>query len=164
MPSKRGSTPKIRRLGFLPQAGRILLYREPRIPGVRVDSGVAQDSEVSVHYDPMLAKVIASAESRELARVRLVTALREFPILGVRTNIPFLLGVLEHPRFCAGDIDTAFLDAEGAAIAERIPTEAPAFVLAAVAAADQRAAQPGDSGSESRAVWDPWDQLRDWRD
>jgi acetyl/propionyl-CoA carboxylase alpha subunit len=94
----------------------------------------------------------------------LVTALRDFSILGVRTNIPFLLGVLEHPRFCAGEIDTAFLDEEGAAIAERIPTEAPAFVLAAVAAADQRAAQPGDSGSESRAAWDPWEQLRDWRD
>jgi len=150
--------------GFLPQAGRILLYREPRMPGVRVDSGVAQDSEVSVHYDPMLAKVIASAESRELARLRLITALRDFPMLGVRTNLPFLLGVLEHPRFCAGDIDTAFLDAEGAAIAEGIPTEAPAFVLAAVAAADQRTAQPDDSGSEPRAMWDPWEQLRDWRD
>ena len=53
--------------GFLPQAGRLLLYREPRLPGVRVDAGVVEGGEVSVHYDPMLAKVIASGETREIA-------------------------------------------------------------------------------------------------
>src|SRR5262249_15364234 len=64
---------------FLPQAGRILLYREPLMPGVRVDSGVAEDTQVPVHYDPLLAKVIAAGETRELARVKLVAALRDFP-------------------------------------------------------------------------------------
>jgi acetyl-CoA carboxylase biotin carboxylase subunit len=148
---------------FLPQAGRLLLYREPRMPGVRVDSGVAENSEVSVHYDPMLAKVIASAESRELARARLVTALRNFPILGVRTNLPFLLGVLDHPRFRAGEIDTAFLDAEGAAIAASIPTEAPGFVLDAMAAAAEHDITLDGAGSAPGANWDPWARLRDWR-
>ena len=94
--------------GFLPQAGRLLLYREPRFPGVRVDAGVVEGGEVSVHYDPMLAKVIASGETREIAIARLVAALRDYPILGVRTNIPFLIRVLEHPRFRAGDVDTGF--------------------------------------------------------
>ena len=78
--SRRASTPRIRRSGFLPQAGRLLLYREPRWPGVRVDSGVAEGDEVSVHYDPLLAKVIAIAETRDLAIARLRAALREFPI------------------------------------------------------------------------------------
>ena len=153
--------------GFLPQAGRILLYREPRMPGVRVDSGVAEHGEVSVHYDPMLAKVIATAETREQARVRLVTALRQFPILGVRTNIAFLIGVLEHPRFRAGGIDTAFLDTEGAAIAAQIPVEAPSFVLAAIAAADEQerdaGAGPDAFGSGAQPAWDPWVRLIGWR-
>jgi acetyl-CoA carboxylase biotin carboxylase subunit len=153
--------------GFLPQAGRILLYREPRMPGVRVDSGVAEDGEVSVHYDPMLAKVIAAAETREQARVRLVTALRQFPILGVRTNIAFLIGVLEHPRFRVGEIDTAFLDAEGAAIAAQTPNEAPPFVLAAIAAADEQERAPGAGpdalGSVAHPAWDPWVRLKGWR-
>jgi acetyl-CoA carboxylase biotin carboxylase subunit len=159
--------------GFLPQAGRLLLYREPQMPGVRVDSGVAEHGDVSVHYDPMLAKVIASAETRELARVRLVTALRAFPILGVRTNIAFLIGVLEHPRFRDAEIDTAFLDREAAAIAAQIPAEAPPFVLAAIAAADRQvdesldpaggSARTGAFGSVAPAVWDPWVRLNGWR-
>jgi len=148
--------------GFLPQAGRVLLYREPRLPGVRIDSGIGDGSEVSVHYDPLLAKVIASAESRELARRRLVAALRDFPILGVRTNIPFLLRVLEHQRFRAGEMDTAFLDEEGAAIGERAEGETPAFVVAAMAAAEV-AAGPGEGDGESRSAWDPWLQVRGWR-
>ena len=61
---------------FLPQAGTILLYHEPRGPGIRVDSGVAQGSVVSVHYDPLLAKLIVSAESRDAARRRAIVALR----------------------------------------------------------------------------------------
>ena len=73
--------------GFLPQAGPLLLYREPRLPGVRVDSGVAEGGEVSIYYDPMIAKVIATAETRDLAIARLAAALRAFPVLGVRTNI-----------------------------------------------------------------------------
>ena len=90
--------------GFLPQAGRLLLYREPQVPGVRIDAGVAEGTDVSVYYDPMLAKVIASGESRDVALARLAAALRDYPILGIRTNIPFLLRILDHPRFRAGDI------------------------------------------------------------
>ena len=105
--------------GFLPQAGRLLRYREPRWPGVRVDSGVAEGDEVSIYYDPMIAKVIATAETRDLAIARLTAALREFAIGGVRTNLPFLIRLLEHPAFRAGAVDTAFLDREGATIAEQ---------------------------------------------
>src|SRR5206468_10347819 len=100
--------------GFVPQAGRILLYREPRLPGVRVDAGVAEGIDVSVHYDPLLAKVIASAETRDLAIARLQNALRAFPVLGIHTNIPFLIRILEDQRFHTGRMDTGFLDVEGA--------------------------------------------------
>jgi acetyl/propionyl-CoA carboxylase alpha subunit len=148
--------------GFLPQAGRVLLYREPRMPGVRIDSGIAEGQDIPVHYDPLLAKIIASAESRELARVRLIEALRDFPILGVRTNIPFLLAVLDHPRFRAGEIDTAFLDEAGESIAEQTAIEAPEFVLTAMSA-DELSDWTGAADAEPRSAWDPWRQLTGWR-
>ena len=97
---------------FLPQAGRLTRYGEPRRPGVRVDAGVAEGSEISVFYDPMIAKVIATAETRSLAVDRLAAALREFVIEGVKTNIPFLLTLLARDEFRRGEIDTAFLDRE----------------------------------------------------
>jgi 3-methylcrotonyl-CoA carboxylase alpha subunit len=155
---------------FLPQAGRLLLYREPSMPGIRVDSGVREGSEVPVHYDALLAKVIATATTRDEATARLTCALRAFPILGVRTNVPFLLRVLEHPRFRAGEIDTGFLDAEGSALAAACAPAAPAFVRDALASyaldSDQlpegsrtREAQP--SGVESGL--DPWERFGTWR-
>ena len=102
--------------GFLPQAGRLSTYREPRWPGVRVDSGAAEGAEVTIYYDPMIAKVIATAETRDLAIAKLTAALREFTIEGVQTNIEFVLSVLESPVFRRGELDTGFLDRDGAAL------------------------------------------------
>src|SRR5688500_3498264 len=92
----------------LPQAGPLLLYREPSMPGIRVDAGVIEGSEVSVHYDPLLAKLIAWGETRDAARQRALAALRSYPVLGIRTNIGLLIELLEHPRFAAGALDTGF--------------------------------------------------------
>jgi acetyl/propionyl-CoA carboxylase alpha subunit len=131
------------------------------MPGVRIDAGVAENLDVPVHYDPLLAKVIASAETRDLAIARLAAALRAYPILGIVTNIPFLLRVLEHPRFAAGEVDTGFLDGEGAALAELPAEEAPPFVHAAMTAADDLAGEPA-AGRETRSR-DPWHALRDFR-
>ena len=114
--SRRGSTRKIRARDDLPQAGPLLLYREPAMPGIRVDAGVVEGSHISVHYDPMIAKLIASGETREAARRRALAALRSYPILGIRTNVPLLIALLEHPRFVSGDLDTHFLDRERAAL------------------------------------------------
>jgi 3-methylcrotonyl-CoA carboxylase alpha subunit len=110
---------------FLPQAGRLTEYREPRWPGVRVDSGAAEGSEVSVYYDPMIAKVIATAETRDLAIGRLAAALRDFHIGGIRTNAAFLIAILESDAFRRGGVDTAFLDREGARLAESAIRAAP---------------------------------------
>jgi acetyl-CoA carboxylase biotin carboxylase subunit len=142
--------------GFLPQAGRLLLYREPNLPGVRIDSGVFEGSEVSVHYDPLLAKVIATAETRDMTIARLSAALRSFPILGVQTNVSFLLNILEHPEFRAGRIDTGFLDRElGSFISGS--DEVPEFVRAAMAAHVESVHAPQDV---SRSAWDPWNGSR----
>jgi len=115
---------------------------------------------VPVHYDPMLAKVIAAAETRADAITRLASALRAFPILGIRTNIPFLLRILEHPRFRAGEIDTGFLDREGAELADVRDAEPPEFVREAIAfAAGQR---PATGHQPPTTNIDPWGTLDAW--
>jgi acetyl-CoA carboxylase biotin carboxylase subunit len=146
--------------GFIPQAGAILLYREPQGPGIRVDSGVRAGSEVSVHYDPMLAKLIVHGPTREIARRRAIAALREYAILGIRTNIPFLLQILEHPQFAKAAIDTGFLDRETDALAAAIPTALPPAALAAIEFHKRTSGTPGTLGTQPV---DPFETMRGWR-
>jgi propionyl-CoA carboxylase alpha chain len=94
---------------FLPQTGRISHLLIPRRPGIRVDAGVESGSEISIHYDPMIAKVIAHAPTRHEAARRLAGALRETQIDGLRTNRDFLVRLLEDSAFLAGEFDTDFL-------------------------------------------------------
>jgi acetyl/propionyl-CoA carboxylase alpha subunit len=142
--------------GFLPQAGRLLLYREPRLPGIRIDSGFTEGDEVPVYYDPLLAKVIATAETREQAVSRLSAALRAFPILGIRTNIPFLLRILDHPRFQSGNVDTGFLDAEIESLTAGANNDSPPPPHVAAAFEAHRASV---AQNVPRPSWNPWDSL-----
>jgi len=144
--------------GFLPQAGRLLLYREPASPGIRVDSGVTEGDTVAVNYDPLLAKLIASAATRDAAIRRAAAALREFPILGIRTNIAFLLALLDHPAFGAAKIHTGFIDdaIEELTVAGEIPGE----VLAAAAVAVPSVV-PATSGGIAQDH-DPWSSVTGW--
>jgi acetyl-CoA/propionyl-CoA carboxylase, biotin carboxylase, biotin carboxyl carrier protein len=87
--------------GFLPSPGRITSYREPAGPGVRVDSGVAAGSEVAALYDPLLAKVIVHDVDRERARRRMLRALAEFELVGVKSLLGFHQALLSHPCFAA---------------------------------------------------------------
>jgi acetyl-CoA carboxylase biotin carboxylase subunit len=150
---------------FLPQAGTLLRYSEPVGPGIRVDSGYAEGHDIPVYYDPLIAKVIASAETRDAAIARAVNALRQFVILGIHTNVPFLLEILHHPRFTAGDIDTGFLDSEGARLRESLAGEAfPAAALAAAARyVDGGASLSNSRGPVPAAQPDPFVSLGNWR-
>jgi len=94
---------------FRPSLGEILLLREPAGPGVRVDSGVRQGDEVSQHYDPMIAKLAVHGPDRGAAIERATTALRDYAVLGITTNAPYLIDILEHPAFARGDTHTGFL-------------------------------------------------------
>jgi acetyl-CoA carboxylase biotin carboxylase subunit len=145
--------------GFIPQAGRLLLYREPTAPGIRIDSGFREGDTVSVHYDALVAKVIASAETRELAIERLSAALRGFPVLGIRTNIPFLLRVLESDGFRDGRMDTGFLDREGAHLTSDPPDPPPDFLRAV---ADVARSSPPTSSAAAPETWDPWERVDGW--
>ena len=96
--------------GYMPSCGTITRLREPSGPGIRVDSGVFEGVEVTPHYDPILAKIVAWGATRDEAIARMRRALDETIVQGVRTNVELHRRILAHPDFVAGRIDTAFLD------------------------------------------------------
>jgi propionyl-CoA carboxylase alpha chain len=96
--------------GFQPQSGLLTRFEIPELDGIRVDAGFESGSEVSTHYDAMLAKVIAHAPTREQAARRLAGALSTAKIHGVVTNRDLLVRILRDPSFVAGEVSTAFLE------------------------------------------------------
>ncbi|GDY28823.1 acetyl/propionyl/methylcrotonyl-CoA carboxylase subunit alpha [Gandjariella thermophila] len=151
-----------------PASGRLLRFEvsdvdaEFAVPpsyGLRLDAGVASGSEVGVHYDPMLAKVIAWAPNRTAAARRLAAALAGARVHGLTTNRELLVNVLRHPEFLAGRTDTAFLDRHGvAALAE--PLAGPDAVrLSALAAALAEAQRRRATARVQRTVPAGWRNL-----
>jgi len=98
--------------GFLPSTGKLLQFIEPRGPGIRVDSGFTIGDEVTHFYDPLLAKLIVHADNREAAIQRMQTALKDFIVHGVITNIDFLQAVLSHPNFANGEVTTRWVETD----------------------------------------------------
>jgi acetyl-CoA carboxylase biotin carboxylase subunit len=96
--------------GFLPSPGKILLVEEPEGPEIRCDSAIYSGIEVTPYYDPILAKLIVWSEDRETARMRMISALHSYVILGIPTTIGFLADVLAHPEFAAGKTHTHFIE------------------------------------------------------
>jgi propionyl-CoA carboxylase alpha chain len=94
---------------YLPASGRFHRFRFPETEGLRVDAGIEDGSLVTVHYDPMIAKVIANGPTRDSTAITLSTALRRAHIHGSTTNRALLVRILEHPEFVAGETDTHFL-------------------------------------------------------
>jgi acetyl-CoA carboxylase biotin carboxylase subunit len=115
--------------GFLPSIGTLERLRFP--PDIRVDTGVREGDAVTPYYDPMIAKVIAHAATREGAAAALARALEQVQIAGLKTNNAFLIRALTHPAFIAGDVDTGFI---ARYIADLVPpAAAPPDILAAAA-------------------------------
>jgi acetyl-CoA carboxylase biotin carboxylase subunit len=118
---------------FMPSTGRISLLALPTGPQVRWDGGIQEGSEVSLHYDPMLAKLIVHAPDRPAAIARMTRALRELNIVGVQTSAPFHLRVLAEPDFRQGRIDIKYLEAHPELLHPQ-PAEEVARVAAVAAA------------------------------
>jgi acyl-CoA carboxylase subunit alpha len=133
--------------GFLPATGTVRAFEIPALPGLRVDAGIAAGSEVGLHYDAMLAKVIAHGPTRDAARRRLARALAGTRLHGVTSNRELLVGILREPEFAAGRIDTGYLtrhDPAALAATARDPAAPRLHALAAALAgqAARRAAAP----------------------
>ena len=119
---------------FLPSPGTITSLRVPGGPGIRDDSGVVAGSVISVHYDPMISKLCAWADTRPAEIDRMRRALGEYHVGGIRTNLGFHRQVMRHPAFAAGEYDTGFIERHKAELTPPEPDAATAE-LAAIAAA-----------------------------
>jgi len=97
---------------FLPATGKLYDFEIPSGPGVRVDSGFSRGSEISIYYDPLIAKLISWSDNRTNAISRMIRALKEFKTSGVINNIPFLLEVYENTNFIKGNFDINFIEKE----------------------------------------------------
>jgi acetyl-CoA carboxylase biotin carboxylase subunit len=158
---------------FAPSLGNIVSVDEPSGPGVRVDSSIYRGGKVPIYYDPMLAKLIVWAPTRPHALLRMRRALNEYRVVGIRTNIPFHLGILDSIDFQRGRLDTRFVDRYLEQMSRH--REEPAAELAQVAAvaaalvidekrlaggAAESAAQNGANGSQSRQPQESGDNWR----
>ena len=144
---------------FLPQAGRLARVAWPKGEHARVDAGVETGSEVPLHYDPILAKIIVDGPDRATAWQRLAAALDETIVHGVVTNVDFLRALARDPELAAGRFDTTTLEA-GFIERYRDVATAPAPDLALVGAALAEAR--GTSAGSARRVPDPFDTLGTW--
>ncbi len=141
------------RQGFLPSTGRVEFLRVPAGPGVRWDGGIEAGTEVSLYYDPLLAKLIVWAETREEALRRMARALDELIVVGVRTSQPLHRRVLADPEFQSGEYDVSYLERSGARLLETAADPAELELLAvAVALAEATVARPAAPGDAVRAA------------
>ena len=150
---------------FLPVTGTLSFLQPPETSAnVRVDTGVLQGDEVSVYYDPMIAKLIVWDENRDKALQRLTRALREYRISGMTTNLDFLYNLANSAPFRAADLDTGFIEKHhseifhdsAAELEQEIPLAALYLVLQQQRAAQQARAASGDASS-------PWFDAGAWR-
>ncbi len=147
--------------GFLPQAGRVLKALLPTGDGVRVDAGVTDGSAVTVHYDPLLAKLIVHAADRAAALERMQSALREIAFLGVTTNIEFLQDLLAQPDVQAGKYDTRFV--ESRLVDWSVSRELPDEALIAAALLELRPVRSQLADDEDPDPYSPWAQASGFR-
>jgi 3-methylcrotonyl-CoA carboxylase alpha subunit len=150
---------------FFPQSGPLLRLRPPpETPDLRIDSGVAEGDEVSIHYDPMIAKVVAWGADRSAAIRRLRAALEAYQVAGIVSNVDFLAAVMRHPAFAAADLDTGFIDRH---LADLVPAEGDAddrtLAVAALDALLRRRKAAAEAAARSGDPHSPWARVDGWR-
>ncbi len=150
---------------FLPTTGRLTaLSLAEDMPGVRVDSGVVEGDEISPHYDPMIAKVIAHGPDRTEALSRLAAALASSRLAGLNGNLTYLVKALRHPGFVAGELDTGFLARHAdELLSEAGPSAEARLALGALAEQLMRARRAAESAAQTGDLYSPWADCRGWR-
>lgn len=151
---------------FLPSTGKLHALRFPEAnENCRIETGVEQGDTISVFYDPMIAKLVVWGETREIARSRLLTALGESGIVGVKNNIAFLETLATHPDFINNQIDTQYIDAMLDTLLDSSRVELPQYVLLAASVKlllDQQQAVT-DAATVSSDPNSPWHDTTGWR-
>ena len=131
---------------------------------IRIDSGVEQGGEISIHYDPLIAKLVVHADSRKQAIRTMQTALAQSGVLGVETNLGFLQSILQHPYFDAGKMDTLFVDSNLESLLEE-NQDSVEWVCwgTAIACLLEDYAESETKAQESIEPCSPWNSLNNWR-
>ena len=149
--------------GFLPATGRLTLFDTPAGDGVRVDTGVQGGDAISIHYDPMIAKIVAHGADREQALHRLDRALAATRITGLVTNLDFLRRVVTDDAFVAGDVHTGYIDQRGDALTPEPPaTDTRLLALAALGVIDARHRRARAAIDRSADPSSPWHAVDGW--
>jgi 3-methylcrotonyl-CoA carboxylase alpha subunit len=150
---------------FLPAAGRLIRMRLPKtMPHVRIDAGVREGDTVSVHYDPMIAKLIVWGANRAEAVLRLRRALESTEVAGPANNVGFLAAVAAHPAFAASEVDTGFIERHRA---DLLPPPSPVLddvlALASLHVLLRRRQAAEARARRSSEPYSPWQDTRGWR-
>jgi len=147
--------------GFLPSPGKIVYLSEPSGANLRIDSGVYSGCEVPIFYDPILSKVITYGRNREESTDRMVLALKDYRLIGIKNNVRFLIDCLNHPEYRAGNIFTGFIDQHFPEWSE--PKSQKEYDLAVAGAALAAMRRPAASaGATTQETVSPWQTLGGW--
>ena len=149
---------------FLPSIGEIAVYQPPSGPGLRVDDGIVSGTAVTPYYDPMLAKIITWGHHRDEAIAKMVHALQQTTVLGITTNIPYLLAILQEPTFRSGHTSTNYLQ-EQFADWQPESLSRDGWLGAAVFELLQGGGKRMGTGTASNTShqYDPWAETAVWR-
>jgi 3-methylcrotonyl-CoA carboxylase alpha subunit len=150
---------------FLPSIGTLVHLKAPSEGRhVRVDTGVREGDAISIHYDPMIAKLIVWDHDRAGAVRRLQRALAEYEIVGVATNLRFLAALAAHPSFGAAELDTGFIPRHSAAlIPEAVPLDAQALAAAILFLLERQRRERRKAAAASQDPYSPWNLATGWR-
>ena len=147
------------RENFMPDIGKLRVYKRPHGPGVRVDDGFEQGMDIPIHYDPMISKLVTYGKNREEARMRMIRACEDYQIVGLTTTLDFGKFVMQHPAFISGDFDTHFvkkhfspdlLDRQTAGNSEEVAALMAAYLLEKRKQSEVSAAE---SHGSKRSAW-----------
>jgi 3-methylcrotonyl-CoA carboxylase alpha subunit len=141
---------------FLPATGIVHTFIPPQGPNIRVDTYLQSGEEITIHYDPMIAKVIVYDSNRANAIQRMIQALQDTVVLGVTTNIEFLLSLLSHPAFVQGNVDTGFVDAHLAELIGVPPPLTDTALIALALSEAQNAPAKTLVGGQAGDLYSPW--------
>ena len=149
---------------FMPSTGKILHYSEPTGPGVRVDAGIMKDMEITIDYDPIMAKLIVHAPDRPAAVTKMIDALNNYKILGVKTSKKFMIDCMRHAEFAAGNTFTNFIETNmGERQAGPEGYRKLAAAVASVASMSAPTTVAGDSAGGGGGVPTPWQSIGQWQ-
>ncbi len=150
---------------FMPSSGKILYYEEPSGPGIRVDTGARNGVEIGIEYDPIIAKLIVHAPTRELAINKMIKALKDYRILGIKTSRKFMIEVLQHAEFIEGRTYTDFIEkhmSERDCEAPNLSEIAAAVSTAAAMSSSASASVSNGNGDQNTSQPSPWLSVGTW--